>query len=506
LARSGRILVVVVAYEAERHVLDTFERIPEAALRDPAIDFVCLDDASPDAGAAMLADWARDRRLDNVTVLRNPVNQGYGGNQKLGYRLAVDGGYEFVILLHGDGQYAPELLPLFVEAWRRDHPDVVLGSRMVEPGSARRGGMPTYKRIGNRVLTSIQNALTGLGLSEYHTGYRGYSTSFLSSVPFELNTNDFHFDTEILLQAAHLRARIVEFPIPTRYAGEVSHVSGFRYAANVIRATAQYRMHQLGTFCSLKYRNAEEPYSDKTAMLYSSHRMAIDVVRERGLKSVLDLGCGPGSVARECGRLGVEVTGVDRQEPWPGAMKTFYEADLENDPLPVDPLEFDGIMLLDVIEHFAEPEQFLLRLRNESHIPAYGERRPVLIISTPNVAFAAIRGSLLFGRFAYADRGIMDITHKRLFTRATLLAMLRDCGYEIEECRPIPAPFEVILRSRPRLARALTRIASLLVRIRPTLFALQFFVVCRPLPGVRQVLAASEPRYIGDRGPEAVKP
>src|SRR3954454_23572626 len=110
--RRGKILVVVVAYEAERHVVDTFERIPDAVLRDPEVDFVCLDDASTDAGADRLARWAAERELDNLSVLHNPINQGYGGNQKLGYRLAVDRGYEFVILLHGDGQYAPELLDL----------------------------------------------------------------------------------------------------------------------------------------------------------------------------------------------------------------------------------------------------------------------------------------------------------------------------------------------------------------------------------------------------------
>ena len=100
----------MVAYEAERHVVETFERIDEAVLRDPEVDFVCLDDGSLDSGADRLAAWAEERELDNLTVLHNPVNQGYGGNQKLGYRLAIDGGYEFVILLHGDGQYAPELL------------------------------------------------------------------------------------------------------------------------------------------------------------------------------------------------------------------------------------------------------------------------------------------------------------------------------------------------------------------------------------------------------------
>jgi glycosyltransferase involved in cell wall biosynthesis len=499
------VLVVVVAYEAERHVLETFERIPESVLRDPEVDFVCLDDASHDAGADLLAAWARERDLDNLTVLHNPINQGYGGNQKLGYRLAIDGGYRFVILLHADGQYAPELLDRFIETWRRDQPDVVLGSRMAEPGGARRGGMPFYKLAGNRILTAVQNALTHLGLSEYHTGYRGYSTAFLSRVPFELNTNDFHFDTEILLQAAHVGATIVEFPISTRYADEVSHVaglSGFRYGANVLKATFGYRMHQFGMFTSLRYRDlGTSPYRDKTEMLYSSHRLALEAIRKLGPKRVLDLGCGPGAVARQCRELGAEVVGVDQREPLPGAVSRFIRADLDTDALPVDPFDFDCVLLLDVIEHLSEPERFLIGMRNASHHTAYGEESPVFLISTPNVAFAAIRANLLLGRFAYADRGIMDVTHKRLFTRSSLTSALRDCGYEVRSVRPVPVPFENILTGSPRLGRALTRIASFLCRVWPTMFAFQFLVVCEPRPGVSQILGASEPRYVGARAP-----
>jgi glycosyltransferase involved in cell wall biosynthesis len=502
--QRARILVVVVAYEAERHVVDTFERIPEAVLRDPEVDFVCLDDGSSDAGADLLAGWAEERELDNLSVLHNPVNQGYGGNQKLGYRLAVDGGYEFVILLHGDGQYAPELLSQFIETWRRERPDVVLGSRMAEPGGARAGGMPFYKLAGNRILTTIQNSLTGLGLSEYHTGYRGYSTAFLSRVPFELNTNDFHFDTEILLQAAHLGLRIVEFPIPTRYADEVSHVAGFsgvRYGANVLRATLGYRMHQLGMFTSLRYRDlGHTRYRDKTQMLYSSHRLALETVRRIRPKRVLDLGCGPGSVARECRQMGAEVVGVDLIEPPAGTVDQFFRADLDHDPVPVDPFDFDCVLLLDVIEHLSEPERFLMGLRNSSRHPAY-RVRPTFVISTPNVAFAAIRANLLLGRFTYADRGIMDVTHKRLFTRSSLTNALRDCGYEISSVRPVPVPFENIVTGRPRLGRILTRIASSLCRIWPTMFAFQFVCVCEPRPGVSQILSASEQRYVGDRAP-----
>jgi SAM-dependent methyltransferase len=500
----GKILVVVVAYEAERHVVETFERIPEAVLSDPEVDFVCLDDGSSDAGADLLAGWAAERELDNLTVLHNPVNQGYGGNQKLGYRLAVEGGYEFVVLLHGDGQYAPELLSLFIETWRRDHPDVVLGSRIAEPGGARRGGMPFYKLIGNRVLTAIQNSLTGLGLSEYHTGYRGYSTAFLSRVPFELDTNDFHFDTEILLQGAHLGSRIVEFPIPTRYAGEVSRVAGFsgvRYGINVLRATLGFRMHQFGMFTSLRYRDlGHSRYRDKTEMLYSSHRLALEAIRRIKPKRVLDLGCGPGAVAGACRQMGAEVVGVDLVEPPPGTVSEFFRADLDTDPVPVDPFDFDCVLLLDVIEHLSEPERFLIGLRNASRHPAYRES-PTFVISTPNVAFAAIRANLLLGRFTYADRGIMDVTHKRLFTRSSLTGALRDCGYEIRSVEPVPVPFENIVSGHPRLGRVLTRLASILSHIWPTMFAFQFICVCEPRPGVSQILIASEQRYVGDRAP-----
>ena len=135
-----------------------------------------IDDAGGDATAEVLQRWVDARGIHNVSVFRNPVNQGYGGNQKLGYRQALEGGFDFTILLHGDGQYAPELLPKFIEVWERTGADVVLGSRMGSLRSARAGGMPLYKMAGNRILTVIQNYLTGLRLSEYHTGFRAYSS------------------------------------------------------------------------------------------------------------------------------------------------------------------------------------------------------------------------------------------------------------------------------------------------------------------------------------------
>ena len=243
---GGRILVFIVAYHAAKHLCAVMDRIPKTLINNPQVEILVIDDGSTDEGAARGRAWAEQHDAKNVTILRNPVNQGYGGNQKLGYRIGIEAGFDFIILLHGDGQYAPELLPHFIETWEKTQADVVLGSRMTDLKSARQGGMPWYKMIGNRVLTRFQNAATGRHLSEYHTGYRAYSTAFLRKVPFEINTNEFHFDTEILLQAFHVGAKIEEFGIPTHYGGEICHVRAVRYADRVILATLRYRLHRMG--------------------------------------------------------------------------------------------------------------------------------------------------------------------------------------------------------------------------------------------------------------------
>ena len=124
--------------------------------------------------------------------------------------------------------------------------DVVLASRMWSVRSARQGGMPLYKTVGNRVLTWIQNRLTGRRLKEYHTGMRLYSTDFLARVPFELNSDGFDFDTEILLQAFYLDARANEIKIPTRYAGEICRVPGLRYAMGILRSTLDFWLQAHG--------------------------------------------------------------------------------------------------------------------------------------------------------------------------------------------------------------------------------------------------------------------
>ena len=181
-------------------------------------------------------------------MLFNPKNQGYGGNQKIGYHYAITHGFDFVALVHGDGQYAPEALPELLKPLRQGSAEAVFGSRMLNRGAARQGGMPLYKFLGNKILTGFQNRMLRTNLSEFHSGYRIYSIAALKKVPFDRNTNEFHFDTEIIIQLIKAGLRIRQLPIPTYYGDEIRHVNGLKYAWDVAKATSKSQAHELNIF------------------------------------------------------------------------------------------------------------------------------------------------------------------------------------------------------------------------------------------------------------------
>src|SRR5258708_21520222 len=155
-------------------------------------------------------------------------------------------GLDIVVLLHGDGQYAPEFLPQMVEPLLRGEADAVFGSRMMTRGGALKGGMPLYKYIGNKVLTRVENRMLGTALTEFHSGYRAYRTKALCEVPFEYNTDAFDFDTQIIVQLVHAGKRIAEIPIPTFYGDEVCNVDGLKYAKDVVKDVVEYRLVNKG--------------------------------------------------------------------------------------------------------------------------------------------------------------------------------------------------------------------------------------------------------------------
>jgi glycosyltransferase involved in cell wall biosynthesis len=213
-----------------------------------------------------------------VRVFHNQVNLGYGGNQKRGYRYAQERGFDVVVLLHGDGQYAPEVMDQLLEPLLRGEADAVLGSRMMHPGSARAGGMPLYKFAGNKILTFLQNRLLGRKLSEYHSGYRAYNVHALRQLPLLANANDFHFDTEIIIQLMEGGYRIREVPIPTYYGDEICRVNGLAYAWNVMKTTLRYRLHKAGLLYARQFDlMCGEKYTFKHNR-YSSHQRILNLL------------------------------------------------------------------------------------------------------------------------------------------------------------------------------------------------------------------------------------
>ncbi len=258
--RRGRLLIFIVAYNAERTIEDVLRRIPTSLAERYEVEVLIIDDSSKD-DTFFRSELANRRGIVpfKLTVLFNPVNQGYGGNQKIGFHYAIENGFDWVALVHGDGQYAPECLPDLVAVLAGGEAEAVFGSRMLDRGGALRGGMPLYKYVGNKILTRFQNLLLGTRLSEFHSGYRLYATRALAAVPFDLNSNDFHFDTEIIIQFVIARLRIRELPIPTFYGDEVCHVNGLHYAWNVCWTTLQARVQRYHIFYDRKFDCAVEP-------------------------------------------------------------------------------------------------------------------------------------------------------------------------------------------------------------------------------------------------------
>ncbi len=262
ISHGNRVLIFVVAYNAGKTIVDVVNRIPTEISRDNEISLLIIDDCSQDATANIARKHLSQGYWCDFEVLRNPVNQGYGGNQKIGYLYAAEREFDVVVLLHGDGQYAPELLPELLSPFSEETPpDAVFGSRMINRKDALRGGMPLYKFVGNQILTKVQNWLLNTSLSEFHTGYRIYSVAALRKLPIELNTNDFHFDTEIIVQLVFSDATVKELPITTFYGDEVCHVDVMQYALDVIKASIKARLISMGIFYDPKFSTQGESTS-----------------------------------------------------------------------------------------------------------------------------------------------------------------------------------------------------------------------------------------------------
>lgn len=485
-ARTKRVLIFVVAYNAERTIEKVIARIPPS-LAQYHTEILIIDDCSRDQ------TFARARAAQKtgvgpfpLTVLYNPVSQGYGGNQKIGFHYAIENGFDVVALLHGDGQYAPECLPELLQPLLAEEVDAVLGSRMMTRFGALKAGMPLYKFLGNRLLTRLQNRALHASLSEFHSGYRLYSVAALTSLPFERNTNDYHFDTEILIQFLRAGMRLKELPIPVYYGDEIRNVKGVRYACRVLHSTLLSRAQDYSVLYERKFdvsRPTENNVFYRPKFDFESpHSLALQRVRPGA--SVADIGCAGGYVARALKEKQCRVTGIDQFPADRNSnLDEFIQCDLDQGEFPVDAGRFDYILLLDIVEHLRSPERLLDTVRQARRTG----QEVTVIFSTGNIAFLVTRLGLALGWFNYGVRGILDLTHARLFTFRTARDLFEQSGYVVEEVRGVPAPFPLAVGDNV-LGRLLLTCNKLFIKISKSLFAYQIFMVCKPTPSLEWLL------------------
>jgi glycosyltransferase involved in cell wall biosynthesis len=242
---SAKVIVVMPALNAASTLAATVSGIP----REWVDEIILVDDGSRD-GTVELA------RTLPLRVIPHPHNVGYGGNQKTCYLQALQDEADVVVMLHPDGQYEPTLIPELVKPILAGEADLVLGSRLMEKGGALAGGMPIYKYLANRALTTIENRALGTSLSELHTGYRAYSRELLMAIPFLRNSLDFSFDSELLMQVVHFGFRIAEVPVRTIYSQEASSVgprASTVYGLKTLAALLRLELHRRGLVRSRKF-------------------------------------------------------------------------------------------------------------------------------------------------------------------------------------------------------------------------------------------------------------
>ncbi|MBI3557633.1 MAG: methyltransferase domain-containing protein [Deltaproteobacteria bacterium] len=367
----------------------------------------------------------------------------------------------------------------------------MFGTRMAGGTSALKGVMPLYKFIGNKILTAVQNRILKSNFSEFHSGYRSYSTALLRSIPFEVNSNDFHFDTEIIIQCLAVKAKIVEIPIPTFYGDEVCHVNGMQYARNVVLASLRFSLGQMGFLYDRKYdlKNQHYPRTDSP---YSAHQRIVDKVP--AFSRTLVIGCTSATMIQRLVAKGCVVDGIDSmpREEVPAALHTYHRINLATELERLAEIlknnNYDYILLADVLERMVEPERLLDFIRTENA----PRPRPTVIASTSNVAFIVLRAMLALGQFNYGVRGILDRHHTRLFTKKSFERIFVQSGFDVEEISGVSLPLSTVFGDSSGLAMKLEAATDFLARTWPGSTAYQLIISAKPLPTTNQLLEVSQ--------------
>lgn len=238
--RTGRVVAVMPAYNAGLTLERTVDDIPPGSVDEVLL----VDDCSRD-------DTVQRARDIGLTVIVHEQNRGYGGNQKTCYRYALDSGAEYIVMIHPDYQYDSRVIPAAVDFLRLGICDVILGSRIRTRQEALKGGMPVWKYIANRCLTTLENVALGQNLGDFHSGFRAYRREVLETIPWEENTDDFAFDSQVLAQSVYFGFKLGDIPVPVRYFDEASSINfrrSMKYGLTTVAILLQYWLQSLKLF------------------------------------------------------------------------------------------------------------------------------------------------------------------------------------------------------------------------------------------------------------------
>ncbi|QDU38898.1 Undecaprenyl-phosphate mannosyltransferase [Maioricimonas rarisocia] len=237
LPPRGRVVAIMPAYNAAQTLEQTVADIPEGSVDE----VVLVDDCSSD-------NTVEIARQLGLTVIEHQTNLGYGGNQKTCYRRALESGADYIVMIHPDYQYDSRVIPVAVEIIRLGICDVVLGSRIRTRQEALEGGMPVWKYIANRILTTVENIALGQNLGDFHSGFRAYRREVLESIPIENNTDDFAFDSQFLAQSVYWGYKVGDIPVPVRYFDEASSINfsrSVKYGLTTLWILSQFWLQKL---------------------------------------------------------------------------------------------------------------------------------------------------------------------------------------------------------------------------------------------------------------------
>ncbi len=482
-----KLLILIVAFNHEKFIQKVLDRIDENLTNTYDVEILINDDSSSDETVKVTKNYIKENKKKfKYMILSNPVNQGYGGNQKIGFLYAIKNNFDYVALVHGDGQYAPEYLVELLKPFSDEKIDAVFGSRMINKNGAISGGMPFYKYIGNKILTYYQNKLFDKSFTEFHSGYRVYKVNSLEKVPYELNNNDHFFDNQIIIQFLLSKLNIKEVPIPTYYGDEISYVNGFKYAFQVFIGNLKAKLQSLGVFYDRKYdlnfdKNVNYILKDK---FDSPHSRALKDVKPNS--KVLDLGSNDSSLSKILKKeKNCHITAVDKNDISNNKsdVDNYLSFDLDNGLPDLNYNEFDYILLLDVIEHLKNPEKFMINLKEKI------DKNPKakVVISTPNIGFIIIRLMLFFGSFNYGKRGILDKTHTRLFTFSSFKNLLIQSGFNIIKFSGVPAPLPLVTGNN-LLGQFLVKANQFFIYFSKRIFAYQIYCEIEPQTSIELLL------------------